>query len=49
MTSSTATDGGGGGGGGGGESAEVLTFKKDDVLFVDNTMHAGALGTWHAW
>ena len=41
--------GGGGGAGGGDETVEALSFKKDDVLFVDNTLHGGLLGTWHAW
>ena len=31
------------------ESSEALSFKKDDVLFVDNTLHGGILGMWHAW
>ncbi len=26
-----------------------LSFRKDDILFVDNTMYQGKRGTWRAW
>ena len=26
-----------------------LSFKKDDILYVDNTMFNGKRGTWRAW
>ena len=26
-----------------------LSFKKDDILYVDNTMCNGKRGTWRAW
>ncbi len=26
-----------------------LSFKKDDILYVDNTMVSGKRGTWRAW
>ena len=26
-----------------------LSFKKDDILYVDNTMYNGKRGTWRAW
>lgn len=32
-----------------GASEEELTFRKDDVLFVDNTRPPGRAGYWRAW
>ena len=26
-----------------------LSFKKEDILLVDNTMYNGSLGVWNAW
>lgn len=26
-----------------------LSFVKDDVLYIDNTMFRGVPGHWHAW
>ena len=26
-----------------------LTFRKDDILFIDNTMYNGTPGHWSAW
>ncbi len=32
-----------------GDGEGDLTFTKDTILFVDNTMYGGQLGTWGAW
>jgi len=26
-----------------------LAFKSGNILYVDNTAHAGRVGVWHAW
>ena len=28
---------------------QQLRFKKDDILFIDNTMYDGVPGNWSAW
>lgn len=32
-----------------GEVEHDLSFKKDDILYVDNTLPQGAFGCWMAW
>ena len=32
-----------------GENDNELTFKKDDVLYIEDTMCNGVLGIWSAW
>ncbi|XP_075073186.1 disks large homolog 5 isoform X1 [Mixophyes fleayi] len=31
------------------EHPQELSFKKDDILFVDDTLHQGGFGTWMGW
>lgn len=31
------------------ENQNELSFKKDDILFVDNTVYNGVSGVWRAW
>ncbi|XP_022100420.1 disks large homolog 5-like isoform X2 [Acanthaster planci] len=31
------------------EVEDQLTFRKDDILYVDDTMYNGTLGVWSAW
>ena len=31
------------------ENEDELSFKKDDILYVDNTLYNGILGVWRAW
>ena len=31
------------------ETDRELTFKKDDILFIDNTLFNGVPGVWRAW
>ena len=31
------------------ETDDQLSFKKDDILYVDDTMYNGMLGVWTAW
>ena len=31
------------------ESEGELQFKKDDILFVDNTLYKGMCGVWRTW
>lgn len=30
-------------------NSSQLQFRKDDILFVDNTMYNGVPGNWRAW
>ena len=32
-----------------GDNDNELTFKKDDVLYIEDTMCNGVLGVWSAW
>lgn len=32
-----------------GEADGDLSFKKDDILFVDESLPKGSFGTWMAW
>lgn len=32
-----------------GEAEGDLSFKKDDILFVDESLPKGSFGTWMAW
>ncbi|XP_041362513.1 disks large homolog 5-like [Gigantopelta aegis] len=31
------------------ENEGELTFRRDDVLLVENTLHQGSMGSWYAW
>ena len=31
------------------ESEGELTFRRDDILLVENTLHQGSMGLWYAW
>lgn len=31
------------------ETEQDLSFKKDDILYVDDTLPNGNFGTWMAW
>ena len=31
------------------ETEEQLSFRRDDILYVDDTMYNGMVGVWSAW